>query len=160
MSNRWALTIICDIVTDVSKGYEYPTSRRIICRSQWYLPCLGVRWWLSGLDRITQNLARLTNRITLDSATPQVTWKEARELGVNLSKWFYDTSTRAATGAARCGSFVGKAFSLLVVAHPKISISGCEPFSQKIFKISKWFHYFNLKRILFDFIFYLKLVPK
>jgi hypothetical protein len=26
--------------------------------------------------------------------------------------WFYDTSTGAATGAARCGSFAGKAFSL------------------------------------------------
>jgi hypothetical protein len=29
-----------------------------------------------------------------------------------MSKWFYDTSIGAATGAARCGSFVGKAFSL------------------------------------------------
>jgi hypothetical protein len=27
----------------------------------------------------------------------------------SLSKWFYDTSTDAATGAARCGSFVGGA---------------------------------------------------
>jgi hypothetical protein len=26
-----------------------------------------------------------------------------------MSKWFYDTSTGAATGAARCGSFVGGA---------------------------------------------------
>jgi hypothetical protein len=33
-----------------------------------------------------------------------------------MLKWFYDTSTGAATGAARCGSFVGKAFSLLVVS--------------------------------------------
>jgi hypothetical protein len=33
-----------------------------------------------------------------------------------LSKWFCDTSTGAATGATRCGSFVGKAFSLLVVS--------------------------------------------
>jgi hypothetical protein len=32
-------------------------------------------------------------------------------LDIEKSKWFYDTSTRAATGAARCGSFVGKAFS-------------------------------------------------
>jgi hypothetical protein len=29
-----------------------------------------------------------------------------------LSKWFYDTSTEVATGAARCGSFAEKAFSL------------------------------------------------
>jgi hypothetical protein len=29
-----------------------------------------------------------------------------------MSKWFYDISTGAATGAAHCGSFVGKAFSL------------------------------------------------
>jgi hypothetical protein len=35
---------------------------------------------------------------------------------LKLSKWFCDTSTGAATGAARCGSFVGKAFSLLVVS--------------------------------------------
>jgi hypothetical protein len=27
--------------------------------------------------------------------------------GKKLSKWFYDTSTGAAIGAARCGSFVG-----------------------------------------------------
>jgi hypothetical protein len=33
-----------------------------------------------------------------------------------MLKWFYDTSTGAATGAARCGSFMGKAFSLLVVS--------------------------------------------
>jgi hypothetical protein len=34
-----------------------------------------------------------------------------------MSKWFYDTSTGAATGAARCGSFVGERFGLLVVGH-------------------------------------------
>jgi hypothetical protein len=33
-----------------------------------------------------------------------------------LSKWFYDTSTGAATGAVRCGFFIGKVFSLLVVS--------------------------------------------
>jgi hypothetical protein len=38
------------------------------------------------------------------------------DLAVLLSKWFYDTSTGAATEAARCGSFVGTAFSLLVVS--------------------------------------------
>jgi hypothetical protein len=36
-------------------------------------------------------------------------------LTCQMSKWFYDTSTGAATGAARCGSFVGEAFGLLVV---------------------------------------------
>jgi hypothetical protein len=34
-----------------------------------------------------------------------------------LSKWFYDTSIGAATGAAHCASFVGKGFSLLVVSY-------------------------------------------
>jgi hypothetical protein len=34
------------------------------------------------------------------------------KLAPRLSKWFYDTSTGAAIGAAYCGSFVGKAFSL------------------------------------------------
>jgi hypothetical protein len=34
-----------------------------------------------------------------------------------LSKWFCDTSTSAATGAARCGSFVGRGFGLLVVSY-------------------------------------------
>jgi hypothetical protein len=29
-----------------------------------------------------------------------------------LSKWFYDTFIGAATGAIRCDSFAGKAFSL------------------------------------------------
>jgi hypothetical protein len=33
-----------------------------------------------------------------------------------LSKRFYDTSIGVATGAVRCGSFVGKVFSLLVVS--------------------------------------------
>jgi hypothetical protein len=33
-------------------------------------------------------------------------------LAHQISKWFYDTSTGAATGAAHCGSFAGKAFSL------------------------------------------------
>jgi hypothetical protein len=32
-----------------------------------------------------------------------------------MSKWFYDTFIGATTGAARCGSFMGKAFNLLVV---------------------------------------------
>jgi hypothetical protein len=36
---------------------------------------------------------------------------------VYASKWFYDTSTGAATEAARCGSVVGKGFTLLVVSY-------------------------------------------
>jgi hypothetical protein len=35
----------------------------------------------------------------------------------NVSKWFYNTSTGAATGAACCGSLIGKGFSLLVVSY-------------------------------------------
>jgi hypothetical protein len=34
-----------------------------------------------------------------------------------MSKRFYDTSTDAATGAARCGSFVGEGFGLLVIGY-------------------------------------------
>jgi hypothetical protein len=34
-----------------------------------------------------------------------------------LSKSFYDTSTSAATGVARCGSFVGEGFGLLVINY-------------------------------------------
>jgi hypothetical protein len=34
-----------------------------------------------------------------------------------LSKWFCDTSTGAAIGAARCGSFVGGGFGLLVARY-------------------------------------------
>jgi hypothetical protein len=37
-------------------------------------------------------------------------------LARQISKWFCDTSTEAATGVVCCGSFVGKAFSLLVVS--------------------------------------------
>jgi hypothetical protein len=37
------------------------------------------------------------------------TVKCAPYLARQVSKWFYDTSTGAATGAARCGSFVGGA---------------------------------------------------
>jgi hypothetical protein len=43
------------------------------------------------------------------------------------------------------------------LSHPEISILECEPFSQKKFKFSKWFHYFNLKRILFDLVFVFKI---
>jgi hypothetical protein len=42
-------------------------------------------------------------------------------LSKQMSKWFYDTSTGAATGAARCDSFVGKTFSLLVVSSSERS---------------------------------------
>jgi hypothetical protein len=34
-----------------------------------------------------------------------------------MSKWFCDNSTGAATGAARCGSFVGGGFGLLVAIY-------------------------------------------
>jgi hypothetical protein len=33
-----------------------------------------------------------------------------------VSKWFYDTSTGAATGAARYGSVVGGGFGLLLAS--------------------------------------------
>jgi hypothetical protein len=38
------------------------------------------------------------------------------DLWKTISRWFYDTSTSAATGAARYGSFDGKSFDLLVVS--------------------------------------------
>jgi hypothetical protein len=38
-------------------------------------------------------------------------------LARQMSKWFYDTSAGAATGAARYGSFVGEGFGLLVVSY-------------------------------------------
>jgi hypothetical protein len=42
-----------------------------------------------------------------------------------VSKWFYDTSTGATTGAARCGSFVGGGFGLLIASYEGIrSIRG------------------------------------
>jgi hypothetical protein len=34
-----------------------------------------------------------------------------------LTKWFYDTSTGAATGAAHYGSFLGRVFGLLVASY-------------------------------------------
>jgi hypothetical protein len=42
------------------------------------------------------------------------------DLNCLLSKWFYDTSTGAATGAARCGSFVGGAQIARGVGYPGI----------------------------------------
>jgi hypothetical protein len=41
-------------------------------------------------------------------------------LARDLSKWFYDTSTGAATGAARCGSFVRGAQIARGVGYPGI----------------------------------------
>jgi exosome complex RNA-binding protein Rrp42 (RNase PH superfamily) len=35
----------------------------------------------------------------------------------SVLKWFYDIFTGAATGAVRCGSFVGESFGLLVVSY-------------------------------------------
>jgi hypothetical protein len=32
-------------------------------------------------------------------------------------KWFYDTSIGAATGAVRCGFFIGKGFGLLIISY-------------------------------------------
>jgi hypothetical protein len=37
-------------------------------------------------------------------------------LACQMSKWFYDTSTGTATGAACCGSLFGNGFGLLVVS--------------------------------------------
>jgi hypothetical protein len=48
-----------------------------------------------------------------------------------MSKWFYDTSTGAATGATRCGSFIGKALTSWSLAiderggHQDLCGSGC-----------------------------------
>jgi hypothetical protein len=43
--------------------------------------------------------------------------RPAPYLARQMSKWFCDTFTEAATGPARCVSFVGKTFSLLVVSY-------------------------------------------
>jgi ribonuclease HI len=43
--------------------------------------------------------------------------RENHRSEIQLSKWFYDTSTGAATGAARCSSFMRNVFSLLVVGY-------------------------------------------
>jgi hypothetical protein len=56
-----------------------------------------------------------------DEADNQEWWQEPKTntpyLACKMSKWFYDTSIGAVTEAARCGSFVGKCFSLLVVSY-------------------------------------------
>jgi hypothetical protein len=49
--------------------------------------------------------------VEVDNSMLSNTWN------VDLSKWFYDTFTGAATGAARCGSFVGEGFGLMVVSY-------------------------------------------
>jgi hypothetical protein len=36
---------------------------------------------------------------------------------MSLSKWFYDIFIGAAIVAARCGSFIGKDFTLLVIGY-------------------------------------------
>jgi hypothetical protein len=54
--------------------------------------------------------------LRLSGAAAEVMHKGENLGNPNLSKWFYDTSTGAAVGAARCGSFVGNAFSFLVVS--------------------------------------------
>jgi hypothetical protein len=42
---------------------------------------------------------------------------QAPYLARQMLKWFYDTSTGAATGAAHYGSFVGVGFGLLVASY-------------------------------------------
>jgi hypothetical protein len=42
--------------------------------------------------------------------------KQSGRMWHNMSKWFYDTFTGVATGAAPCGSFVGEGFGLLVAS--------------------------------------------
>jgi hypothetical protein len=42
--------------------------------------------------------------------------QKAPFLACQMSKWFYDTSTGAATGATHCDSFVGEGFNLLVIS--------------------------------------------
>jgi hypothetical protein len=57
-----------------------------------------------------------------DEAEGQEWWQKPKiaappYLARQMSKWFYDTSAGAATGAARYGSFVGEGFGLLVVSY-------------------------------------------
>jgi hypothetical protein len=46
----------------------------------------------------------------------EIRWAKNRQW-TPRSRWFYDTSTGVATGAARCGSFVGGGFGLLVASY-------------------------------------------
>jgi hypothetical protein len=52
-----------------------------------------------------------------DAGGPEVPPIYLDDVDCRLSKRYYDTSTGAATGAARCGSFIGNGFSLLVVSY-------------------------------------------
>jgi hypothetical protein len=52
-----------------------------------------------------------SSKIALRETSSPPTWC------AKMLKWFYDTSTGAATGASRCGSFVEDGFGLLVVSY-------------------------------------------
>jgi hypothetical protein len=64
-------------------------------------------WTLTEACAVNAQLAGQRNQATPSART------EADQVpppgGVGLSKWFYDTSTGASTGAYRCDSFVGGA---------------------------------------------------
>jgi hypothetical protein len=72
--------------------------------------------FIDGLCDDIKAMVLIQRPPTLDSAYAlALVQEEAMDNGKKkeyrryMSKWFYDTSTGAATGAARCGSFVGGA---------------------------------------------------
>jgi hypothetical protein len=67
----------------------------------------------SGCEAAMSSRGRLL--VVVEASIPEK--HKAPYLARQMSKWFYDISTDAATGAARCGSFVGGSFGLLVTSY-------------------------------------------
>jgi hypothetical protein len=67
----------------------------------------------SGCEAVTSSRGRRLR--VVKALLPEK--RPAPYLPCQMSKWFCDTSTEAATGPACCVSFVGKVFSLLVVSY-------------------------------------------
>jgi hypothetical protein len=67
----------------------------------------------SGCEAITSSQGRRLG--VVEASLPEK--HQAPYLARQMSKWFYDISTGAATGADRCGSFVREGFGLLVASY-------------------------------------------
>jgi hypothetical protein len=75
--------------------------------------------YLNHKQEKPESVQLFQNNITIVSlqTRPHMTLAILLVINLFLSKWFYDTSTGAVTGAVRCGSFIGGSFSLLIASY-------------------------------------------
>jgi hypothetical protein len=120
----WGVVIV-SVLNDVhdctSSGQRRTSTPTTVCVADKTLPILMLESEL-GAKKLHKRLQEKFN-VVIEYDT---VWKGKEKAMTKLygtweenfpSKWFCDTSTGVATGAAQCGFFVGEGFGLLVVSY-------------------------------------------